>query len=306
MKGSVISLVAVAAAAFLAVAVENSRAAAPPTPGEAPVEFTFGGISPDKLKFTYKVKVNTDKSILEVHAAIKEMDASGKVLFDGDLIWRNIVHSTEQPIEQGKTYEDERMLSPGVVKVECSFKEVVFKDHTRWSATASAEATPKTAPPTKPSPTKEPPRVTEPPASKAAHRLAGIQAEVESFIKAVYRDMEQDDPGKVLASFADTVDYYSYGPKEKAFIAEQLRQYFAAFPTRSFSVGEVTLQAPPSKSKKVSATFDVRYSIKDASTGTTSTGRSHVELDLVKPDEVIKIVRFTGTSYPDAAAPASP
>ena len=118
--------------------------------------------------------------------------------------------------------------------------------------------------------------------------------------------MEQDDPGKVLASFADTVEYYSYGPKEKAFIAEQLRQYFAAYPTRSFSVGEVTLQAPPSTSRKVSATFDVRYSIKDASTGTTSTGRSHVEWDLIKPDKVIKIVRFTGTSSPDATAPSSP
>src|SRR5207253_7691925 len=111
-----------------------------------------------------------------------------------------------------------------------------FKDYTRWSATAFAQATPPPAPASKPSPTKEPPRVPESPAPKAPDRLAGIQAEVESFIKAVYRDMEQDDPGKVLVSFADTVDYYSYGPKEKAFIAEQLRQYFAAFPARSFSV----------------------------------------------------------------------
>ena len=303
MKRSVrlISPSAVVAAAFLALStVGNSQATASPTTAEAPVEFTFGGIAPDKSKITYKVKVNTDKPILEVHAAIKEMDASGKVLFEGDLIWKNIVHSTAQPIEQGKTYEDESNLSPGVVKVECSFKEVIFKDNTRWSATASAQATPKLAPATKPPQTKEPPRVTESPAPKAPDRLASIQAEVESFIKSVYRDMEQDDPGKVLASFADTVDYYSYGPKDKAFIAEQLRQYFAAYPTRSFSVGEVTLQAPPSGSRKVSVTFDVRYSIKDAAAGTTSTGRSHVEWDLVKPDKVIKIVRFTGTSYPDA------
>jgi len=295
MKGSVISRFAVVTAAFLSLAqVENSRAATEP-----PVEFTFGGIAPDKSKFTYKVKVNTDKPIREVHAAIKEMDATGKVLFEGDLIWKNIVHSTPQPIEQGKTYEDDSMLSPGVVKVECSFKEVIFKDNTRWSAADSSQAPPASAPATKLSPAKEPPRVTESPAPKAPDRLAGIQAEVESFIKSVYRDMEQDNPGKVLASFADTVDYYSYGPKDKAFIAEQLRQYFAAYPTRSFSVGEVALQPSPSGSRKVSATFDVRYSIKDASTGTTSTGRSHVEWDLVKPDKVIKIVRFAGTSSPD-------
>jgi hypothetical protein len=301
MKGSVISPFAVVAVALLTLAtVENSQAAASQPATEAPVEFIYGGITPDKA-ISYKIKVNTNKPILEVHMKLKEMDASGKVLFDGDLVWQNIVHSTEQPIEQGKTYDATMMLPVGAVKVECSFKEVIFKDYTRWSATASAQATPTPAPPaTKPPQTSEPPRVTESPAPKAPDRLAAIQAEVESFIKSVYRDMEQNDPGKVLASFAETVDYYSYGPKDKAFIAEQLRQYFAAFPTRSFSVGEVTLQAPPSTSRKVSATFDVRYSLKDASKGTTSTGRSHVEWDLVKPDKVIKIVRFTGTSNPDA------
>lgn len=307
MKESVISLSAVVAAALLALATAgNSQAVAAPTTAEAPVEFTYGGIAPDKTKFVYTIKVNTDKPIKEVHMNHKEMDASGKVLVENTLIWRNIVHSTAQPIEPGKTYEDDTMLNPGAVKAECSLAEVIFQDFTRWSATASAQAAPPPAPATKPPPTNEPPRVTESSAPKAPDRLATIQAEVESFIKSVYRDMEQDDPGKVLASFADTVDYYSYGPKEKAFIAGQLRQYFGAFPIRSFSVGKVTLQAPPSTSRKVSVTFDVRYSLKDASKGTTSTGRSHVEWDLVKPDNVIKIVRFTGTSYPDATAPVSP
>ena len=301
MKGRAIFRFAVVAATLLAFwTAKPSQAAASPATAGAPVEFTFDGIAPDKAKITYKIKVNTDKPIKEVHMNLKEMDASGKVLVENTLIWKNIVHSTEQPIEQGKTYEDYTMLNPGAVKAECSVAEVIFKDFTRWSATASAQATSTPAPASKPPPTKEPPRVPEPPAPKAPDKLAGIQAEVESFIKSVYRDMEQDDPGKVLASFDDTVDYYSYGPKDKAFIAEQLRQYFAAFPARSFSVGEVTLQAPPSKSRKVTATFDVRYSLKDASTGTTSTGRSHVEWDLVKPDKIIKIVRFTGTSSPDA------
>ena len=304
MKGSIqlISPFAVVAAALLLFStVENSQAATSPTTGEAPVEFIYGGITPNH-EIAYKIKVNTDKPIEEVHMSLKETDANGKVLFDGDLIWQNIQHSTQQPIEQGKTYEATMMMSPGAVKAECSLKEVFFKDHTQ----SSIQTTPTPAPATKPPQINTSPRVTESPAPKAPDRLAAIQGEVESFIKSVYRDMEQDDPAKVLASFADKVDYYSYGPKEKAFIAQQLRQYFTAFPTRSFSVGEVTLQAPPSTSRKVSATFDVRYSLKDASKGTTSTGRSHVEWDLVKPDKVIKIVRFTGTSYPDATAPASP
>jgi hypothetical protein len=252
------------------------------------------------------IKVNTDKPIEEVHMNLKEMDASGKVLTETTLIWQNIVHSKQQPIEQGKTYEDYTMLNPGAVKVECSLAEVIFQDFTRWSASASAQATPAPSRATEPPRATVPARVTESPAPKASDRLATIQAEVESFIKSVYRDMEQDDPDKVLASFDDKVDYYSYGPKEKAFIAEQLRQYFAAFPTRSFSVGDVKLQAPPSASRKVSVTFDVNYSLKDASKGTTSTGRSHAEWDLVKPDNAIKIVRFTGTSYPDAPATPSP
>lgn len=312
MRTSRISPFTVIAAVLLTFSsAETSRAAAPPTTGEAPVEFTYGGIAPDKTKITYTIKVNTDKPIKEVHMSLKEWDAGGKVLTETTLVWANIVHSTRQPIEQGKTYEDDSMLNPGAVKAECSLKEVIFADNTRWSATASAQtpsaptSTPSSAmaanlsPPKEPPPTKEPPRVAESPAPKAADKLAGIQAEVETFIKSVYRDMEQDDPGKVLASFADTVDYYSYGPQNKAAIAEQLRQYFAAYPTRSFTVGKVNLQGPPSKSRKVTATFEVRYSLKDAQ-GTTSTGHSNAELDMVKPDKVIKIVRFNGTSFPDA------
>lgn len=136
------------------------------------------------------------------------------------------------------------------------------------------------------------------PAETSADRPADIQAEVESFIKSLYRDMEQDDPAKVLASYADTVDYYSYGPQDKAAIAQQLRQYFATYPTRTFTVGEVTVQGPPSGSRKVTATFEVRYSLKDTQ-GTTSTGNSKGEMDLVKPGKVIKIVRFNGTSVAD-------
>lgn len=302
MKKSWITPLALVAAAFLVVStVETFEAIAAPALQDAPVEFTYGGISPDKTKLTYKIKVNTDKPVKEVHMNLKEMDAAGKVLNETTLVWQNIVHSTRQPIEQGKTYEDYSMLIPGAVKAECSLKEVIFADFTRWSATASTQAapTPSSAPATKLAEKNEPPRSTETPAPKGPDQPAGIQAEVETFIKSVYRDMEQDDPGKVLKSFDDTVDYYSYGPKDKAFIAEQLRQYFASFPTRSFSVGTVALQAPTSKSRKATATFDVRYSLKDAA-GTTSTGRSHVEWDLVKPDKAIKIARFTGTSYPDS------
>jgi hypothetical protein len=309
MKASVrlIGPFAAVAVALLALSiVENSQAAASQTTAEAPVEFIYGGITPDKAKISYKIKVNTDKPIEEVHMNLKEMDASGKVLLENTLIWQNIVHSTRQPIEKGKTYEDTMMLNPGAVKVECSFKEVIFKDDTRSQAQG---ATPLSPAPTiatvVPSVTPERTPVTNSLAPRASGAALFTQAEAESFIRSVYRDMEQDDLNKVLANFDKTVDYYAYGRKDKAFIAEQLRQYFAAFPIRSFSVGEVRLQASSSTASKVSLTFEVRYSLRDASKGTTSTGRSHVDWDLVKRDSAPKIVRFTGTSYPDASAPDS-
>jgi hypothetical protein len=99
-----------------------------------PVEFTFLGITPDKSNVSYKIKVNTDKPIEEVHLALKETDAGGKVVEQTMIAWQNIVHSTRQPIEKGKTYEDQTALDPGATKAECSLKEVIFKDGTRWSA----------------------------------------------------------------------------------------------------------------------------------------------------------------------------
>jgi len=109
--------------------------------------------------------------------------------------------------------------------------------------------------------------------------------------------MEQDDVAKVLGYFDETVDYYAYGAKDKAFIGEQLRQYFATFPVRSFSVSDVSFQA--SSRNKASATCEVRYSIQNSTQGATSTGRSHVEFELAKRNGVPKITRFAGTSTPD-------
>jgi hypothetical protein len=84
-----------------------------------------------------------------------------------------------------------------------------------------------------------------------------------------------------------------------------LRQYFAALPIRSFSVGEVRLQAS-SEAGSAPVTFEVRYSLGTPGQSGASTGRSHVEWVLVKRDAALKITRFTGTSYPDASPAGSP
>ncbi len=113
---------------------QSSPSAASESTGAAPVEFFYGGITPDKTSISYKIKVNTDKPIEEVHLALKETDAGGKVVEQTMIAWQNIVHSTQQPIEKGKTYEAQTPLDSAATKAECSLKEVIFKDGTRWSA----------------------------------------------------------------------------------------------------------------------------------------------------------------------------
>jgi TIR domain len=188
------------------------------------------------------------------------------------------------------------------------FAYVSFSSHSRPSpAPAVAQSSPAASASATASPsiTREPTRVADSPAPKASVALLVNQAEAESFIRSFYRDMEHDDADKVLAYFDETVDYYVYGRKEKAFIAGQLPQYFAAFPNRSFSVGEVRLQTS-STSGSVPVTFEARYSLRSLGQTTASTGRSHAEWDLVKRDGALKIIRFTYTSYPDAFPAGSP
>jgi len=99
----------------------------------APIEFSYLGITPDKKNISYKIRINTDKPISQVDLAVKETDDSGKVLMDTTMLWQNIVHSTQQPIEEGKTYDVQDYLYPGATKAECKLKRVVFQDHTTWS-----------------------------------------------------------------------------------------------------------------------------------------------------------------------------
>jgi hypothetical protein len=100
----------------------------------APVDFIYIGTTPDKESFSYKIKINTAQPISQVDIAIKYMDDQGKVLSETTRAWQNIVKSTRQPIEQGKTYEVTDDLEAGSVKAECRLKRVFFTDGTSWSA----------------------------------------------------------------------------------------------------------------------------------------------------------------------------
>jgi len=123
--------------------------------------------------------------------------------------------------------------------------------------------------------------------------------EAERYVREFNRDMERGDLPSTTALLDDTVDYYSFGPKEKAFVAEQLKQYFALVPVRSFVVGDVKVQPGP-KRATVTVIFDTRYSVRDT-LGTLSTGRTRTEWDLVRRPDGLKIARTNWMTYPDAS-----
>ena len=122
--------------------------------------------------------------------------------------------------------------------------------------------------------------------------------EAERYVREFNRDMERGDLPSTTALLDDTVDYYAFGPKDKAFVADQLKQYFALVPVRSFVVGDVKVQPGP-KPTVVTVIFDTRYSTRDT-LGTLYTGRTRTEWDLVRRPDGLKIARSNWMTYPDA------
>ena len=122
--------------------------------------------------------------------------------------------------------------------------------------------------------------------------------EAERYVKEFNRAMERGDLKATVGYLDDTVDYYAFGPKDKAFVGEQLRLYFATVPVRAFIVGDVKVQPGP-KPTVATVIFETRYSIRDA-LGTPATGRTRTEWDLVRRSDGLKIVRTNWITYPDA------
>jgi hypothetical protein len=161
--------------------------------------------------------------------------------------------------------------------------------------TAPTSPTPAVMPPTANVDSKPSPRVSVAPPSTS--ELVSTE-EAERYVREFNHDMERGDLPSTTALLDDTVDYYAFGPKDKAFVAEQLKQYFALVPVRSFVVGDVKVQPGP-KPTVVTVIFDTRYSVRDT-LGTLSTGRTRTEWDLVRRPDGLKIARTNWMTYPDA------
>ena len=110
--------------------------------------------------------------------------------------------------------------------------------------------------------------------------------------------MERGDLNKAASYLDDTVDYYAFGPKDKAFVTEIMRQFFVLAPVRTFVVSDVKVQDSP-KPMVATLIFDVRYTSRDA-VGVPSSGHTRVEWDVAKRGNDWKIVRSNWITYPDA------
>ena len=125
--------------------------------------------------------------------------------------------------------------------------------------------------------------------------------EAETFVRDFNRAMESGDVDATMAYMDETVNYYLYGLKDKAFITDQLRQYLAAVPVRAFIVGEVKVQPGP-KPTVATVISESRYSVRDAQ-GNPASGRTHSEWDVVRRSEGLKIIRTNWITYPDTVPP---
>ena len=139
----------------------------------------------------------------------------------------------------------------------------------------------------------------------AGATAAITQAEAETFVRSFYHALEGPDFDKVMAHFDETVQYYNFGPKDRAYVANDLQQYSASYPSRTFTVSEIKSKPIPN-GDGVSVKFDVQFFIRSPERDISRTGRSHVELDLARRDGGLKITRFDGRAAGEPTASPSP
>jgi hypothetical protein len=145
------------------------------------------------------------------------------------------------------------------------------------------------------------------PAPTRAAAPSITQEEGEKFVSSFYRDLEGDDLDKVMTYFDESVEYYTFGKKERAFVASELGRYFVLYPSRSLSVEALKLK-PSTISDRVTVSFDLYSLLRNPGRDATNSDHAHMEWDLMKRDGTLKIVRFTGTSAErsPSASPSKP
>jgi hypothetical protein len=134
----------------------------------------------------------------------------------------------------------------------------------------------------------------------AAGPASITQEEAENFVRSFYHDLEGDDFDKFIAHFDQTVQYYNLGAKDRSYVADDLGKYCETYPSRSFTVGAVTLKPSPN-SDRATITCQIRFLIRSPAKDITRGGRINVEWELAKRDGALKIIRFDGAAAKEPA-----
>lgn len=106
--------------------------ALPPLSEEVPVTVELLGLAADKEHIRYRIHLATDKPVTQVDVGLTYNGSDGREQ-RATAVWHNVERSSRQPIEKGKTYEDEAYVGRGATGVVCKVLHVVYKDMTSWA-----------------------------------------------------------------------------------------------------------------------------------------------------------------------------
>jgi TIR domain len=126
--------------------------------------------------------------------------------------------------------------------------------------------------------------------------------EVRAFIFDHYRATEQRDLATVLSHYGDTVDFFTYGQRNKAFVQNDIIKYFQRWPVTTFTVSNIQV-ARTSVDSVAIAYFDIRYFVRDLAANRSKQGRANEIWTISKSDGVLKIINQKETVYGDTPQP---
>ena len=124
--------------------------------------------------------------------------------------------------------------------------------------------------------------------------------EVREFVAEHYRATERRDLDYMLSQYDDLVDFHTDGRRNKAFIRNDIIGYFKRWPVTSFTIGDVRV-VHSTFQNTVTTYFEIRFLVRDPSSGRSKSGRASEEWVISKPFGALKIVSEKETVYGDAS-----
>jgi len=121
--------------------------------------------------------------------------------------------------------------------------------------------------------------------------------EVREFVINHYRARERRDLDYVLGQYGDVVNYFDDGPRNKAFIRNDIAKYFTRWPEISFTpVGDVRF-AHTAREDTVTVYFAIQFLVK--ASGRSQSGSAREEWVISKTSGALKIVSQKETVHRD-------